>query len=156
MRTVIGRQAISLSLLALFMGLSCSLIGRNVTAPQVEAESVTSVEISDTLEDEGAPYQAASLNRDEGKIILKSVEPAKDGNLARVTMLMPLHLTDFMVLANDIQVGAVTEGKYLVIDLIGLVSAREVTFIFQADDTTLANCTIMMDELLSPEGDCSW
>ena len=150
------RRAFSLSLLVLFLGLACNFGGSEVAAPQVEEEPAFVLEVPEIMDDEPAPYLATVPPRDDSKIILMSIEPTSDGNLAKVTMLIPEHLAGSEVYANDQQVDAVEEGKGVVIDLTEKVSAKEVAFTFQSDGEILATCTIMMDELLTPEGDCNW
>jgi hypothetical protein len=156
MRTGYCGRAVSLSLLVLFLGLACNLIGGKTTAPQVDEGSTGIQEAPEGMSDESVPFQDAATPRDENKIILLSVEPAEDGSLAEIKMLLPAHLNNFEIVANDTPVKTLEEGKALVIDLTGQLSAKTVTFTFQSNDAQLATCTIMMEKLLNPEGDCIW
>ena len=155
MRGDIWRKAFSLSLLVLFLGLACNFGGSQVAATQIEEESASLVEAPENMDDE-APYLATMPPRDDNKIILMVVEPASDGNLAKVTMLMPNHLSGLDVYANDIQVDVLEDGKSIVIDLTEKVATKEVAFSFRSGDEILATCTIMIDGLMTPEGDCLW
>ena len=105
-----------------------------------------------------ATYLVTVLPRDDNRIILMIVEPSSEGNLAKVTMLLPNHLAGIEAYANDIKVDALEleTGKGVVFDLTEKVSAKEVAFTFQSGGGTLATCTITTDNLLSPEGDCMW
>jgi hypothetical protein len=151
------RKVISLFLLAVFLGLACNFSGSNKITTQVEEESASGVEIPEYMDGE-ATYLVTALPREDNKIILMIVEPSSEGNLAKVTMLLPNHLAGIEVYANDIQVDALEleVGKGVVFDLTEKVSAKEVAFIFQSGGDTLATCTITTGRLLTPEGDCMW
>ena len=156
MRANIYGMVILLSLLAVLLGLACNFSGSEVAAPQIEVGPGTILDASENLDNEPALFLTTMPPRDDNKIILISVERTNDGNLAKVEMLIPDHLIGFVVFANDNKVDTVKEDKNLVIDLIDKVSDGEVAFTFQSDGKTLATCTIMMDSILTPEGDCIW
>jgi hypothetical protein len=156
MTRTVWAKIVFLTLLVLFLGLACNLGDVGADDQPNEEEPAFILEAPDDLDDEPAPYLSTAPPRDESKIILMEVEPSGDGDLAKVKMLLPEQLVNTEIFANDTPVEALPEGNAITINLAGKVTAKVVTFSFRSSDEVLATCMIMMDGLLTPEGDCNW
>lgn len=122
-----------------------------VIPQSTSADNINSSEVLD-------PFEFTPVPRDEGNIIISSVE-YEEGNIAYVSMILPDKLAGKELYVSDSLVEyAVENGDEIIIyiDLPASLQSQEVDFIFRDGESQVASCSISMNDVSNPVGDCGW